>query len=167
MKQLQLVDLVHVSTRVTANSSSQIDVLMTADGHCFDSTGVFLFSGSDHHLIVSHFYPRGICVDPPSHQFVVSRNFQRLDIDKLNEILTCDDIWDDVFSKFDNPSDRLECFNLIMSHLLYLLIPPRTIRTRRQSCPWLSSCAVATVPPKRNVALARASRFARDGVMAD
>ena len=30
-----------------------------------------------------------------------------------------------------------------------------------------SSKPVSTVPPKRNVSLTRASRFARDGVMAD
>jgi len=34
---------------------------------------------------------------------------------KLDEVLTCDDIWDDVFSQFDDPSDCLECFNLIMN----------------------------------------------------
>ena len=32
-----------------------IDVLMTIDVQCFESTKVFPFSGSDHHLIVSHF----------------------------------------------------------------------------------------------------------------
>ena len=69
MNHLQLVDLVRVPTRITANSSSQIDALMTTDGRCFDPTGVFPFSGSDHHLIVSHYYPRSVCVDP--HQFVV------------------------------------------------------------------------------------------------
>ena len=46
------------------DSSTQIDVLMTTDAQCFDSTGVYPFSGSDHHQIVSHFYPRGMCVDP-------------------------------------------------------------------------------------------------------
>ena len=67
MKQLQLVDLVHVPTRVTMSSSSQIDVLITTDVQCFDSTGVYPFSGSDHHLIVSNFYTRGMCVDSLSH----------------------------------------------------------------------------------------------------
>ena len=60
---------------------------MTTDDQCFDSTRVFPFSGSDHHLIVSHFYSRGICVDPPSHRFVVVRNFLKLDLDKLDELL--------------------------------------------------------------------------------
>ena len=30
----------------------------------------------------------------------------------------CDDIWDDVVSRFDNLSDCLECFNLIVNRLV-------------------------------------------------
>ena len=75
VKQLQLVDLVNAPTRVTMTSSAQIDVLMTTDVRCFDFTRVYPFRGGDHHLIVSHFYARGKCVDPPPHKLVVVRNF--------------------------------------------------------------------------------------------
>ena len=68
-------------------SSTQIDVLMSTDVRCFDFTRVYPFSGSDHHLIVSHFYARGKCVDPPPHKLVVVRNFQKLDAMKLDEFL--------------------------------------------------------------------------------
>jgi len=70
-------------------SSSQIDVLLKK---CFGSTGVFPFSGSNHHIIISHFYARDICVDPQPHQFIVARNFQKLDTDKLDMLFSCDDI---------------------------------------------------------------------------
>ena len=98
IKHLKLVDLVYAPTRVAENSFSQIDVLMTTDKHCFDVKSVFPFSGSDHHLIVSYFYSRGMHTDTSSHQLVVVRNYQKLDMDKLDEVLTCDDIWDNVFS---------------------------------------------------------------------
>ena len=52
MKHLQLVDLVHAPTRVAENNSSQIDVLMTTDKHCFDVTRVFPFSGSVRSCVV-------------------------------------------------------------------------------------------------------------------
>jgi len=52
------------------------------------------FSGSDHHLIVGHFYARGICADSPPHRIISVRNFQKMDKDKLDEIFMCDDIWD-------------------------------------------------------------------------
>ena len=43
MRQFQLVDLVCQPTRVTMSSSSQIDVLLTTDAQCFDSTAAFPF----------------------------------------------------------------------------------------------------------------------------
>ena len=60
MTQFKLVGLVGEPTTVTINTSLQIDVLLTTDIQCF---GVFPFSGSDHRIIFSHFYARGVCVD--------------------------------------------------------------------------------------------------------
>ena len=41
------------------SSSLQMDALLTTDIQCFQSTGVFPFSGSDHHII-SYYCARGI-----------------------------------------------------------------------------------------------------------
>ena len=46
----------------------------------------------------------------------------------MNELLSCDDIWDEVFSMFDDIFDCLECFNLIMTGLLDLLVPLKRLR---------------------------------------
>ena len=59
---------------------------MTTDVQCFEFTKVFPFSGSDHHLIVSHFHSKGVCVDPPPQWFVVTRKFQKLDTAKLDSM---------------------------------------------------------------------------------
>ena len=83
MRQVQLTDIIGEPTRITINTSSQIDVILTTDAQCFDSTRVYPFSGSDHHLIVTHFYPRGICLDPPSHKIISVKNFQKVDTGKL------------------------------------------------------------------------------------
>ena len=152
MKQLQLTDLVCVPTRVTINSSSQIDVLLTTDVHCFDATRVYPFSGSDHCLIVSHFYSRGFRAGSPSHRIISVRNYQKLDKDKLDEIFMCDDIWDDVLSKFDNLSDCLECFNLIINGLLYKLVPLKNLRVRQRDCPWLSNASLTKARRLRDIA---------------
>ena len=58
MRQVQLTDIIGEPTRITINTSSQIDVILITDDQCFDSTRVYPFSGSDHHLIVTHFYRR-------------------------------------------------------------------------------------------------------------
>ena len=155
MRQFKLVDLVGEPTKVTINSSSQIDVLLTTDIQCFKYTGIFPFSGSDHHIIISHFYARGIRVDPQPHQFTVARNFQKLDTDKLDVFLSYD-IWDDVFSSFDDVSDCLECFNLIMNGLLDLLVPLKKLRVHRQECPWLSNASLSAARRLRDVAHCRA-----------
>jgi len=98
---------------------------------------VYSFSGSDHHLIVDHFYARGICADSPPHRIISVRNFQKVDKDKLDEIFMCDDIWDDVLSCFNNVSDCLECFNLIVNGLLNLIVPLKNLRVQQRDCPWL------------------------------
>ena len=60
-----------------------------------------------------------------SHRLVTVLNFQKLDVDALDELLTCDGTWDDVMSKCNDPSDCFECFNLIMNKLLDLIIPKK------------------------------------------
>ena len=68
-------------------------------------------------MIISNFYTRDVCVDSLSRQFIFVTNFQKLDTVKLDELLMCDDIWDDVLYRFDNFSDCLECFNLYNNEL--------------------------------------------------
>ena len=152
MRQFKFVNLVCEPTRFTMCSSSQIDVLMTTDVQCFESTKVFPFSGSNHHLIVSHFYSKGVCVYPPPHRFVVVRNFQKLDITTLDEILACDDIWDSVLSTFDDISECLEFFNLIMNGLLDLLLPLKKLGVHLWECPWLSNGSFVKAHRLRDVA---------------
>ena len=48
---------------------------MTTNVQCFDSTGVYPFSVSDHHLIVSNFY---VCVDSVPRQLFLLETFKNL-----------------------------------------------------------------------------------------
>ena len=93
-------------------------------------------------MIVTHFYPGGICLDPPSHKIISVGNFQKVDTGMLDEIIMCDDIWDDVMSCFDNISDCVECFNEIVLGLLDILLPLKKLRVHHQSLPWLSSASL-------------------------
>ena len=87
----------------------------------------------DHRLIVSHSYARGVHLT----RLFMLETFQKLDKDNLDEIFMCDDIWDDVLSKFDKFSDCLECFNLVVYSLLDLLVPLQKVQ--QQDCLWLSN----------------------------
>ena len=74
--------------------------------------------------------------------------------------LSCDDIWDDVFSSFDDVSDCLECFNQIMNGLLDLLVPLKKLRICRQECSWLSNASLSAARHLRDVAHRRALKSA-------
>ena len=45
---------------------------------------------------------------------------------------------------FDDISDCLECFNLIMTGRLDLLVSLKRLRVRQQECPWLSNGSLAS-----------------------
>ena len=49
-------------------------------------------------------------------------------------------------------SDCLECFNLIMTGLLDLLVPLKKLRVRQQECPWLSNGSLASSCCTRDIA---------------
>jgi len=157
LRQVQLTDIIGEPTRITINTSSQIDAILTTDPQCFDSTRGSI-DGSDHHLIVTHFYPRGICLDPPARKIISIRNFKKLDTEKLDELFMCDDIWDDVMSSFDNISDCVECFNEIVLGLLDMLclVPLKKLRVRHQNCPWLSSASLTEARHLHDIAHRRA-----------
>ena len=67
--------------------------------------------------------------------------------------LSCDDVWDEVLSSFNDVSDCLECFNLIMNGLLDLLAPLKKLRVHQQECPWLFNASLSSA---RDVAYHRA-----------
>ena len=58
--------------------------------------------------------------------------------------LSCDDVWDEVLSSFNDVSDCLECFNLIMNGLLDLLAPLKKLRVHQQECPWLFNASLSS-----------------------
>ena len=47
-----------------------------------------------------------------------------------------------VLSCFNNVSDCLESFNLIVNGLLDLLVPLKKLRVRQRDCPWLSDVSL-------------------------
>lgn len=58
-KQLHLTELVNTATRITDASTSLLDIIITNKVECFRDTTAQPFSGSDHHVIATHFVARG------------------------------------------------------------------------------------------------------------
>ena len=54
-------ELVNVPTRISNyNHTSRLDLILTNSPTYFKDTSAVPFSGSDHHLVITHFHARGI-----------------------------------------------------------------------------------------------------------
>ena len=147
MNQFHLSELVQSPTRVTATSSSQLDLLLTNSPSHFQNTAAVPFSGSDHHAIVSFFCARGIsqCCD---HKIVYSRQFHKLDSELLDSILL-DDSWSIVFDVAD-VNVCAEAFTIVVQHFFDVLLPVRKLRVKRCSNPWSSDSAITAARRRRD-----------------
>ena len=89
MKQFHLHVLVQSPTKVTATTTSQLDLILTNIPSFFQNT--VAFGGSDHHIVLTHFCARGISQSSDC-KVVYSRCYSKLDKDMLDKILL-DDSW--------------------------------------------------------------------------
>ena len=138
MKHFNFRELVGRPTRITSSSCSQLDILMTNVFEDFCDSEVIPCSCSDHHLIYSHYYARGIkLINTPN--VVTFRSYRRLDIDLLSRMLSDNSSWSDVFSITD-VDDCVLCFTLVLQGLLDILVPLRRLRIREGGRnPWLTA----------------------------
>ena len=60
MKHINLTELVGQPTRVTSSSSSQIDIILSNVPDDFCDSTVVPCSCTDHYIILSHYYARGL-----------------------------------------------------------------------------------------------------------
>ena len=82
-KQLVFSQLVLHPTREFGGVSSLLDVLITNNESCYKGTSVFPFSGSDHHIITTHYIARGVRVCAP-HRYKRCRSYNGIN-DELNQ----------------------------------------------------------------------------------
>jgi len=147
MNQFHLYELVQSPTRVTATSSSQLDLILTNSPFNFQNTAAVPFSGSDHHVVVSFYCARGIS-QSCDHKIVYSWQYHKLNGELLDSILL-DDSWSIVFD-VDNVNVCAEAFTLVMQHFFDVLLPVRKLRVKRCSNPWSCDSAIAAARRKRD-----------------
>ena len=143
MKHLNLTELVGQPTGVTGSSSSQIDVILTNVTDDFRDSTVVPCSCTDHYLTLSHYYARGVKTGAVP-KVVLFRNYLKLDMDLLSDILSDDITWNDVFS-LPNVDDYVHCFTLVLQGLLDILVPLRRLHVHNGgSDPWVTTpCIIA------------------------
>ena len=155
-------ELVGRPTRVTASGCPQMDVILTNVFDDFRESVAVPCACSDHHLIFSHYYARGI-KSANAPKVVTFRSFRKLDVSLLSNILSDDSSWNDVFS-FSDVDDCVLCFTLVLQGLLDILVPLRHLRIREgRRNPWLVSQEIGSAKYLRDRLYKRALHSGSSG----
>ena len=129
IRQFDLHELVQSPTRVTATTSSQLDLILTNCPSYFHTTAAIPCNASDHHVVITHFCARGIsqCL---KHNVISVRQYHKIDTDMLDKVLL-DESWSGIFDVADM-NVCAEAFTLVVQYVMNALVPLRTLRIKQQ-----------------------------------
>ncbi len=148
-------------TRCYKDKVSILDLILTNQGSSFSDTTITPFTGSDHHMVSTRYYPRGIKVPTP-HKYVDLRSYKRLsDPEIIRKCMNCLDIWDDV-AQLSDIDAFVDCFAEIAQGLLNILCPVRKVRVRQSRLEWLDYDSVKHARKMKNEAHRKALMFQDD-----
>lgn len=152
---LDLSHLVTSATRVTSESTSLLDVIITNNESCYRDTSVSPFSGSDHHIVATCFVARGIKAGRP-HKYVKCRSYRNLDVEMVQKALDAD-IWGSVLS-IDDLDDCVNCLNRVLVGFLEMLCPSKWRRVSAECPQWSQTPEIRRVRKLRECLHRRALR---------
>ena len=147
MRHFHLHELVQSPTRVTATTTSQLDLILTNIPSYFQNTVAIPFGGSDHHIVLTHFCARGINRSSDC-RIVYSRCYRKLDKTMLEKVLL-DGSWDEIF-KVDDVSVCTEVFTLVMQYVLDAVLPLKKMRVKCTSHPWSHDADITVLRHQRD-----------------
>ena len=135
-------------TRVTATTSSQLDLILTDSPSYFHTTAAIPCHASDHHVVITHFCSRGIsqCL---KHNVISVRQYHKIDTEMLDKVLL-DESWSDVFGA-DDIDVCTKAFTLVMQYIMNALVPLQTLRIKQHSIPWGYNPAIAAARRQRDL----------------
>jgi len=112
IKQFDLHELVKSPTRVTASTSSQLDLILMNCPSYFHTTAAIPCNLSGHHVVITHFCARGIsqCL---KHNVISIRQYHKLDNDMLDKVLL-NKSWSEIFDVTDTINVCTEAFTLVV-----------------------------------------------------
>ena len=120
---LSLRQVISVFTRVTATSESLLDLCIVDDPDSVVNSGTLNFGISEHLVCFAIFKWRSVPLQKVSTVFRRSiRNFNKSDFNAELEIAP----WS-ILEMFDDPSDKTEIYNLLLSDILDLHAPLKKV----------------------------------------
>jgi len=138
----ELHDMFSEPTRITDSSASHLDVFLTNCTFSFIDVTALPVGFSDHHIVVGTYLTRRFR-QPVGHTYINARPYRKLDPALLQTIYS-DEIWNDVLS-FDNVSDAVECFTIVLQEL-------HRVRIKQHTSPWAADSEVIAARCKRDEA---------------
>ena len=130
----QLTQLINVPTRITPNSSTLIDVILTNEPSRIITSGVLHIGISDHSLVYA--VRKFAIPSNNTHKYVTTRSFKNFDANKFKSDLVKIN-WNSIHDQ-DSPDEMLERWYELFTHISNKHTPIRTRRVRNKKAPWLT-----------------------------
>lgn len=134
LSKFNLKNVINVPTRITGNSSTLIDLIITSVSHKLSHHGACSLGISDHHLIYA-----AINLRRPRHNpvFRFIRDLKNVNITALqHEFATAP--WN-ICDIFDDIDDSVWAWETLYNYIIDHHIPIRKVKIRSNSLPWMSS----------------------------
>ena len=125
--------LIKDPTRITPTSETLLDVILTNKPELFKTSGVLNPEMSDHHLVYWIMKER---VSQHERKVVTFRSTRTLDVEKLNEDLSCAP-WN-VMDTFDTLDEKYLLWESLLNTIVEKHMPTKRMRFRKVDVPYMT-----------------------------
>ena len=129
-----LKNIINSPTRVTANSKSLIDLVITNQPSKTQTSGSIDLGISDHHLIFAVFKVARGNAKP---KIISTRNYKSLDVRQLKSDF--DQAPWHLTGLFDDIDDIVDTWQYLYNEILHHHLPLRNVKIRAKSLPWINT----------------------------
>lgn len=121
-------------TRVTNSSSTLLDIILISNDLNYEKCGVKNVPNvSDHYLVFCTLKDKKTL---PEETFIKFRNFKRIDLELLNNLLRLTP-FDDIID-MQNINAKVDYFNSLLIGLFDAVAPEKSIKIKKQKQPWFT-----------------------------
>ena len=139
--------LIKDPTRITPTSETLLDVILTNKPELFKTSGVLNPEMSDHHLVYWIMKER---VSQHERKVVTFRSTRTLDVEKLNEDLSCAP-WN-VMDTFDTLDEKYLLWESLLNTIVEKHMPTKRMRFRKVDVPYMTPKWKRAIKMKRTFA---------------
>ena len=152
--------LLRIKTRVTDNTATTLDLIMTNNHGKVNQSGVIPLSMSDHYLVYCTWGKKCAMSEKDFHKYKLLRNYKHFDVSSYAEDVS-QTSWDDI----ERCKDVNSAYGFFEEKLMDLIdkhAPLKKQRIRKQESPWMNSDIIELIR-KRNLSKKHAIKSKLDG----